>query len=460
MKRRSIVFYLLLLLVLVTGLSAERISLALQFGGGAEGLIAIALLIYAVVSWCFQLAPMSVVSLSLLILIPLFGLMGFSDAVKASFGDSTFVFFLGVLLLGSAFQKTALGKRIAVLIFSIFGNRPRQVLLGLMLAGTLLAMWVTEVAAAAIIFPLASAILSQAEGRADYKQLARTLMIGVAWGPAFGGVATPIATGSNLVAVTYLEQYAGVSISFGHWMLIGVPIALTLLVAGWFILSREISDPTPLAIDSSLPPFGRQEGFLLADFVLAMILWVLGSVIGISSHMVALFAAVILFFPGIDVMSWKDSIKSINWDSIILICSGLLLGNVLFSTGVAEWMANILFVPSLLRSNVFIRVFYIVITVSVLKIMFSSNTVAGILLVPIMITLSLSLGMDSWSLVAPCIFSAALAFIVVTSSPVNVIPFSSGAFTPGDLAKRGVVMTLAAAVIIAIWLGFFSLFGL
>ena len=45
MKRRSIVFYLLLLLVLVTGLSAERISLALQSGGGAEGLIAIALLI-------------------------------------------------------------------------------------------------------------------------------------------------------------------------------------------------------------------------------------------------------------------------------------------------------------------------------------------------------------------------------------------------------------------------------
>ncbi len=460
MKRRSIVFYLLLLLVLVTGLSAERISLAIQFGGGAEGLIAIALLIYAVVSWCFQLAPMSVVSLSLLILIPIFGLMGFPDAVKASFGDSTFVFFLGVLLLGNAFQKTALGKRIAVLIFSIFGNRPRQVLFGLMLAGTLLAMWVTEVAAAAIIFPLASAILSQAGERADYRKLARTLMIGVAWGPAFGGVATPIATGSNLVAVTYLEQYAGVSISFGHWMLIGVPISLTLLVAGWFILSREISDPSPLAIDSSLPPFSRQEGFLLADFILAMLLWILGSAFGISSHMVALLAAVILFLPGIDVMDWKDSIKSINWDSIILICSGLLLGNVLFSTGVAEWMANMLFVPSLLRANVFIRVFYIVITVSVLKIMFSSNTVAGILLVPIMITLSLSLGMDSWALVAPCIFSAALAFIVVTSSPVNVIPFSSGAFTPGDLAKRGVVMTLAAAVIIAIWLGIFSLFGL
>lgn len=66
-------------------------------------------------------------------------------------------------------------------------------------------------------------------------------MLGVAWGPAFGGVATPIATGANLVAVTYLEQYAGITISFGKWMSIGVPITFTLLVAGWLFLGRELS---------------------------------------------------------------------------------------------------------------------------------------------------------------------------------------------------------------------------
>ncbi len=460
MKSRSVFFYLLLFLVVLAGFFADAINSVLQLGSGAEGIIAIALLVYAVISWCFQLAPMSVVSLSLLLLVPALGLMDFPEAVASSFGDSTFVFFLGVLLLGNAFQHTALGKRIAVIIFGLFGNRPRQVLFGLMLAGMLLAMWVTEVAAAAIIFPLATAILEEARNRPDYSRLAKVMMIGVAWGPAFGGVATPIATGSNLVAVTYMEQYAGVSISFGHWMLIGVPIALTLLVCGWIILSREIKDQSPLVIDSDLPPFGLKEGFLLADFILAIIFWILGSSLDIPSHMVALFAGVVLFLPGIAVLDWKSSVRSINWDSIILICSGLLLGDVLFSTGVAEGLANILFIPALLRSNVFVRVFYIVLTVSVLKIMFSSNTVAGILLVPIMITLSTSLDIAAWNLVAPCIFSSALAFIVVTSSPVNVIPFSSGAFTPGDLAKRGIVMTVVSAIVIAIWLSVFSVFGL
>lgn len=47
---------------------------------------------------------------------------------------------------------------------------------------------------------------------------------------------------------------------------------------------------------------------------------------------------------------------------------------------------------------------------------------------------------------------SAWAFIVITSSPVNVIPYASGCFTPGDMARRGVVMTILAAVIIAFWL--------
>lgn len=103
--------------------------------------------------------------------------------VSTGFGDSTFAFFLGVLLLSAAFQKTHLGRRIALVIFRIFGCKPRCVLFGLMLAGMLLAMWVTEVASAAILYPLALSIVEQSRGRADHSTLARVLMLGVAWGP-------------------------------------------------------------------------------------------------------------------------------------------------------------------------------------------------------------------------------------------------------------------------------------
>lgn len=450
---KALAFYLLLAAVVGVSVFSGELNRAAPLPLGGEGYAALALLTFAILSWCLQLAPIAVTALAVLVLLPFTGLMDFAGVIQAGFGDSTFAFFLGVLLLSAAFQKTPLGRRIALLIFRVFGRAPRRVLLGLMLAGTLLAMWVTEVAAAAILYPLALSIVEQSRGRPDAEPLARTLMLGVAWGPAFGGVATPIATGANLVAVAYLEQYAGISISFGEWMGIGLPISFTLLAAGWLLLARELPrTAAPLELNSDIPPMGRKEAFLVADFLLAILLWVAGGQIGLSSHHVALLAGLALFLPGIEVLDWKDAVRSISWDSIILICAGIVLGDVLYQYGVAEWMANLLFVPSLMQKGLFLTGAYIVLTVSVLKILFSSNTVAGVILVPIMITLAGQLDASAWAFVAPCIFSSALSFIVITSSPVNVIPYASGCFTPGDMARRGVVMTVAAAAIIAFWL--------
>ena len=450
---RALAFYLLLAAVMSVGCFAEPLNRLFPLPMGGKGYAAIVLLIFAILSWCLQLAPIAVTALAVVALVPFTGLTDFASAVKAGFGDSTFTFFLGVLLLSAAFQKTPLGQRIALEIFRVFGRSPRRVLLGLMLAGTLLAMWVTEVAAAAILYPLALSIVEQSRSRPDAVPLARTLMIGVAWGPAFGGVATPIATGANLVAVTYLEQYGGITIGFGEWMAVGVPIALTLLAAGWLLLARELpKDAPPLELIGELAPISRSEMLLIADFALAIFLWIMGERIGLSSHHVALMAGLLLFFPGIEVLDWKDAAHTISWDSIILVCAGIVLGDVLYQNGVAEWMAGLLFVPVLLRQGLFLTGAYIVLTVSVLKILFSSNTVAGVILVPIMITLAGQQGASAWAFVAPCIFSSALAFILITSSPVNVIPYASGCFTPGDMARRGVVMTLLAAVIIAFWL--------
>lgn len=450
---KALAFYLLLAATVAVSVFAEEVNRLAPIPLGGQGWAALAVLAFAILSWCLLLAPIAVTALAVLALLPFTGLMDFSQVIGASFGDSTFAFFLGVLLLSAAFQKTPLGRRIALLIFRLFGRAPRRVLLGLMLAGTLLAMWVTEVAAAAILYPLALSIVEQSRGRTDAAPLARTLMLGVAWGPAFGGVATPIATGANLVAVRYLEQYAGITVSFGRWMSIGLPISFTLLVAGWLLLARELPRAAaPLEMSGELPPMSRKELFLVADFALAILFWVTGEQIGLSSHHVALMAGLALFLPGVEVLDWKDAVRSISWDSIILICAGIVLGDVLYQYGVAEWMANLLFVPSLLQKGLFLTGIYIVLTVSVLKILFSSNTVAGVILVPIMITLAGQLNASAWAFVAPCIFSSALSFIVITSSPVNVIPYASGCFTPGDMARRGVVMTVVAAVVIAFWL--------
>ncbi len=454
--KKTVAFYVLLALTIGVIGGADALNAAIPLSLGAAGYTAIAILIFAIAGWCFSLAPIAITALTVLVLIPFSGLMDFTQVIEASFGNSTFAFFLGVLLLSTAFQQTNLGRLITLGLFRLFGHRPRGILLGLLLAGALLAMWVTEVASAAIIFPIALSIAQQTKNRPDHALLGKLFMLSVAWGPAFGGVATPIATGANLIAVDYLKTYAGIEISFAQWMCIGVPIMLTLLAAGWGLLAFLVRDNSPIDLETEAPPMQKREWLLLVDFLLAIVLWVFGEQLGLSSHLVALMAGIFLFLPGVDIVSWKQSISSISWDSIILICSGLVIGDLLYTYGVAEWFSNALFVPALLQNGIFLTGVYIVLTVAVLKIMFSSNTVTGIILVPIMITLASNLGLSAWGLVAPCIFSSALSFIVITSSPVNVIPYSAGYFTPADMAKYGVILTLLSSVIIAFWLAVFG----
>ena len=446
MSRRSIVFYLTLaaLIAMCALVPPEMQDRAALMAGG--------LLAFALVNWMLETVPIAVSSLAIIALVPFAGLMTFSEAVAGSFGNSIFGFFLGVLLLSSAFRETNLGRMIARGIFRIFGRRPRSVVLGVMITGAALAMWITEVAAAAVVFPIAMSIWEKARGRADDAALGKAIMLGVAWGCAFGGIATPIATGANLIAVDYLRSMCGITISFGYWMSIGVPICLSLLILGWRILTWPLRDRMPIETDDAPIECGRREKALALIFGAAILLWIAGERLGLNSYHVALLAAVALFLPGVDVVEWKRAIHSISWDSIMLIACGVLLGDMLYKTGVAQRLAGALFMPSLLGSGPFLRGVVIVLMVSALKILFSSNTVSGIVLVPIMISLALANGLPPWGLVAPCIFTSALSLIVISSSPVNVIPYASRAFSPKDMARYGLIMTLCAAIVIGFWM--------
>ena len=92
-----------------------------------------------------------------------------------------------------------------------------------------------------------------------------------------------------------------------------------------------------------------------------------------------------------------------------------------------------------------IRVFVIVLVVSILHMAFSSNTVTGTIIIPLLIVLAKDLGIHPWLVCAPAAFASSLAFILVTETPTNVIPYSAGYFSIKDMAKAGIVMTMAAA---------------
>ena len=422
----------------------------------ADGRVALAVLAFVIILWLTEALPFPVTALLGLLLAYIFGVAPLEQVVSYGFGSTVVIFFIGVLALSSALTRSGLADRVTSIIISRIGFQPRKIVGTFMALGALLSMWIVNMSVAAILLPMATAILNRAGHKPLESNFGRALLIAVAWGPAIGGITTPVGNGANIVALGYLRELAGIPINFLTWMVVGVPAALLILPAAYLILVRVFPPediPADIAISAreigaaAPPKLAASEWKALVVFGLAVLFW-LGdplllhlSGISIPIEAVALGAAVALFLPGMNIFTWPEAQRDIDWGGIILIAAGLSLGMIIFETGAARWLAMLTFSP-LGTLAPFLRIFLAVLVVEGLKVFFSSNTVTGVILIPMVIALAATFGLDPWYLAGPVAIATSMAFILVTSSPTNVIPYAAGYFTIKDFAKAGIFLTL------------------
>ena len=457
------VMALLLLLPLPPPLiTAAAESVALTAAGKAS----LAVLAFAVVLWVTETLPFPVTGLLAMVLLVVAGAAPFKVLVRDGFGNPIILFFLGVLIFSAAIVETGLSGRLTLGILRC-GRRPATLIFLFLAVGALLSAWITDMAVAAILTPVAVALLRESETAAESRNFGRALLIACAWGPLIGGVATPAGCGPNPLTMSFLHDLAGIRFTFVDWMIVGVPAALLMLPCAWLILLRVfptrsnglvISREQLAAQRQRTGPWQRRELWTLTIFLLTVLLWVSGPAIGtwtggqvdyLDISFVAIGCASLLFLPGIQVLSWKRAQELIAWDGILLVVSGLALGMTVYKTGAAAWLAHAAFSRLGLLPPVLI-VFVVVLVVSLLKVLFSSNTVTGVIMVPLLIALAQGLNLDPTLVVIPAGITASLAFILVTSTPTNVIPYAAGYFSIRDMAKAGLLMTVASSVCVTV----------
>ncbi|MDW7738956.1 MAG: DASS family sodium-coupled anion symporter [Bacillota bacterium] len=422
-----------------------------------EGKAALAILSFVIILWITEVVPFVIAALTGILLVPLFGLVPFKETVSYGFGNTVVVFFIGILIISVGLTRSGLADRLTGMILAKVGLNSRKLVFIFLLIGAVLSMWIVNMSVSAILLPIALNILHKCKALPLKSNFGRALMISVAWGPAIGGISTPVGNGANIVALGYLRELAGIDINFLSWMTVGVPAAILILPLSYLILIK-IFPPEPLAdgLEESTVLTGNRgekiemtavEKKALVIFLLAVIFWVgdplLIRLTGVSIpiEIVALSAAVLFFLPGIEIISWKEAQKNIDWGAIVLIAAGLSLGAVVYETGAAAWLASTAFSP-LGEFTPAVRIFLAVLAVELLKVFFSSNTVTGVIMVPLVIALSVKMSIDPWMLAGPVAIATSLAFLLVTSSPTNVIPYSSGYFSIRDFLKAGLPLTL------------------
>jgi sodium-dependent dicarboxylate transporter 2/3/5 len=457
-----------------------------------KGRRALACLVFALVLWIGEALPFHISGILAMLLLAFLGVQPWPDLVKAGMGDESVIFFVAVLLLAAALAKSGLASRLIKPFLKMAGGSTRGAVFAVLAAGAFLAPWITALAAAALVLPSAKAILDAEGERPGESRFGTAIALAVAWGPLIGACATPAGSGSNPIVVRFLAELAGLDISFVQWMALGVPLTLVLLPLGWLILillfpperkrlrsvgadsrsslgigagsgsgaavndaadTKPLNDSRPGATPRT--SLSRGEKGVGIVFAIVVALWLATPLVSawmgikLTVSAVACLGAIALFLPGVTGLSWKDLASSIDWAGILLIATGVALGTALYKSGAAAWVAAAV-LGGIGALQPFGRLAAMAAGVLLVKVVFSSNTLTGTVIVPLIIALGATLGIDSRLLALAGGFTANFAVILVTTSPVNVLPWSTGYFSIRDMAKAGLVFAPFVALAVAL----------
>lgn len=369
-------------------------------------------------------------------------LMKYTDIFSA-FSSPIIILFMGGFALAIAASKYELDNNLARVLLKPFGTQPRFIMLGLMLITAVFSMFMSNTATTVMMLALLGPIVASAP-KGDLGIKALVLCIPIAANT--GGIATPIGTPPNAIALQYLT--GSNSIDFFSWMMMGLPFVIIQLTLAWFLLQKLFPSSEKQMVLKLNGTFQKNWRAIVVyiTFAATIVLWMTTSLHGMNTYVVSIIPLAVFTLTGI---MGKEELKQINWDVLWLVAGGIAIGIGLDKTGLASALAHAIDYSSLSPISV-------VITLSLvcwLMANFMSNTATANLLMPIAAAIGTS--MESLasiggiqSLLVVVAFSASLGMILPVSTPPNSLAYSTGLIESKDMAKTGLIIGVIGLCIV------------
>jgi sodium-dependent dicarboxylate transporter 2/3/5 len=415
------------------------------------------------------------------VLLPLVGVLGAEQVARAYWNDLTLLF-LGAFLLALMLEHWNLHRRVALAIAAGVGGRPRQLVMGFLLAAALSSMWLNNTACALMLLPIGQALIQALEP--DGKRgssFATALLLALAFGCTLGGLLTPVGTVPNQVLLGILSERLPErpELGFGAWIVATLPIALLGLPFAWWLLTRgalKVGDGNAegaavlAAQRACLGPLSAPEARAGLLFAAAALLWILRSDLDLGlvrlpgwerlfpelqlSHAtVALGAALAAFLlpsgsqRGGCLLDWEVA-RKLPLDVLLLLGGGFALAQGISASGLDSHLAAGL-APLLSGLPSWLAVLLLVFLVSALTEV-TSNTATVQVVLPLLLSAALAAGVDPLRWMLPATLAASCAFMLPVGTPPNAVVFASGRLEIARMARVGLWMHLAMVLLIAL----------
>jgi solute carrier family 13 (sodium-dependent dicarboxylate transporter), member 2/3/5 len=440
-----------------------------------------AILAMMVVLWVTEALPLAVTALIGPVLAILLGVAQ-TRVAFAPFADPIIFLFIGGFMLAEAMFVHGLDRRIAytALASPAVGRSPWRILIVFGGVTTFISMWISNTATTAMMFPIGLSIVAHVtKGRNQdpaTRRFAMAMMLITAFGASVGGMATPIGTPPNLIGLGMLERLVGYRLSFAGWMVFGVPLTIilfaflvvyfgTTLVKG---VKFDASAANPLKSElAKLGGLTTGERNVLVAFGITVVLWLLPGVlaiIGMSStpfaraygavvpeSVAAMIGAILLFLLPVSwrqrrfTLGWDDAAR-IDWGIILLFGGGLTMGELAFSTGLAERLGRGIVAMLPVSGPVALTLLFTAVAIVVSET--ASNTASANMIVPIAIAVAQASGVDPVIPALAATLGASMGFMMPISTPPNAIVYSSGHVPINVMMRYGFALDLVGFLLI------------
>lgn len=437
----------------------------------------IAIFVWAACMWIIEAVPAWTTSLLIIVIM----LLTISDSgismlvsgydkselisykvIMNTFANPTVMLFMGGFILALVASKSGIDVSMARAMLKPFGSNPKVVLFGFMLVTAIFSMFVSNTATAAMMLTFLAPVLRQLP---PTEKGTAALALAIPIGANIGGLATPIGTPPNGIALQYINDVDGLNlgVGFGDWMMIMTPLMLVILIISWILLSILFpfnSKKINLHIMGGAKK-GWRTYVIYGTLAVTILLWMFEKVTGINSYVVALLP--IGIFAITRIIKSSD-LKDIDWACLWMVAGGFALGEGMSKTGLASTLVNAIPFDSLPTLAVMIGGGLVCWLLS----QFISNSAATALMVPIMVAVgtavqdSLEVFGGIGTLLVGVAMAASFAMSLPISTPPNAISYSTGLIKTSQMFKVGItigVISLILGYALIIFIGRFGIFG-